>query len=189
MGGRLKLPRKSTTLYVVGFVLLLVAFAYLELTYTRRVESTSMLPTLQPGDLVVIQPVPFDSLKVGNIIVYSPPCSRTGASVIHRIIQVETGSQCSNGQTCYLTKGDNNEYTDVAGGIANGPITQNCYVGKVVFVVPYIEQIATLPDDGNYVIAGLIFLAVIYMELAGRGKTPKPPSPEVKPDSAEKAQD
>lgn len=168
MGGTLELPRKSTTLYVVGFVLILIAFAYLELTYTRRVESTSMLPTLQPGDLVVIQPIPFKDLKVGDIIVYSPPCSRTGASVIHRIIQNESGSECSNGQICYLTKGDNNDYTDVVGGIANGPITQNCYVGAVVFVVPYIEQIATLPYDGNYVLAALIFIVVIYMELAGR---------------------
>lgn len=164
----LKVPRRSTTIYVVAFIVLLLVFAYAELNYTRRVESTSMLPTLQPGDLVVIQPVPFGSLKVGDIIVYSPPCSLTGASVIHRIINATT----CGGQSCYITKGDNNPYTDIMGGIASGPITRNCYVGQVVYVVPYIEQIATLPYDGNYILAALIFLAVIYIELGGR-KTPE----------------
>ena len=163
---------RSTAAYAVGFTALLVIFAYLELTYTRRVESTSMLPTLQPGDLVVVYPVPFANLKVGDIIVYSPPCSRTGTSVIHRIIQVES---CGTGQPCYLTKGDNNPYTDVEGGISTGPITSNCYVGVVLFIVPYIEQIATLPYGANYVIAGLIFLAVIYLEFASRQRKPQPP--------------
>ncbi len=191
----MKLPKTSTTAYVVAFVVLLVVFAYLELTYTRRVESTSMLPTLEPGDLVVIVKIPFDHLKVGDIIVYSPPCSLTGASVIHRIIENESGSSCSNGQVCYLTKGDNNPYTDVQGGIASGPITQGCYVGTVVFIVPYIERLATLPYDGNYILVALIFLAVVYLEMtsskpereesAAAGGSDNPRAGETKAGSAE----
>jgi len=149
-----KLSRRST-LYLAAFVIFIVAFAYLELTYTRRVDGTSMLPTLEEGDLVVIQTVPFSDLHVGDIIVYNPPCSLSGESVIHRVVEV-TG----NG---VITQGDNNNYTDVEGHIAGGPVTPDCYVGKVVFVVPYIERIAALPDGANYVIAALLLAAVIYL--------------------------
>lgn len=153
----LKLPRRTTTVYVVGFVVFLIVFAYVELTYTRRVDGTSMLPTLEEGDLVIIQNVPFSDLHVGDIIVYNPPCSATGSSVIHRIVNFSSGGA--------VTRGDNNGYTDIAGGIATGPITANCYVGKVVLVVPYIERIASLPYGTNYIIAALILAAVIYLWL------------------------
>jgi signal peptidase len=156
----LKLPGGRTSLYAVGFVIFLLAFAYLELTYTRRVESTSMLPTLEEGDLVVVQPVPFSDLKVGDIIVYDPPCSVTGASVIHRIIAFTSGAA--------LTKGDNNPYTDPQGRISDGPITPDCYVGKVVYVFPYVERIASLPYGANYILAALIFVALIYLQLRGK---------------------
>ena len=153
----MKLPRRSTSVYVLGFVIFLIVFAFLELTYTRRVDGTSMLPTLEEGDLVVIQNVPFSSLHVGDIIVYDPPCSATGSSVIHRIIGFS-----GNGA---ITKGDNNPYNDPTGRISTGPITADCYVGKVVFIVPYIERIASLPYGTNYIIAALIFAAVIYLWL------------------------
>lgn len=151
----------KTSVYIAGFVIFLILFAYLELTYTRRVENTSMLPTLEPGDLVVIQGGPLSSLKVGDIIVYDPPCSTTGVSVIHRVIQFEGGG--------VVTRGDNNGYTDLAGGLSDGPVTQDCIEGKVVFVVPYVELLASLPDGANYILAALIFIGIIFYELSGRG--------------------
>jgi len=157
----LKLAAGTTAAYIVGFVLFLLLFAYLELTYTRRVDGTSMLPTFEEGDLVVIQSVPFSDLKVGDIIVYNPPCAITGESVIHRIIGFSGGG--------LVTKGDNNPYSD-PGPISNGPVTENCYVGKVVYVIPYIERIASLPYGTNYILAILIFIAVIYAELRGRSR-------------------
>jgi signal peptidase I len=153
----LKLPRRSTSVYILGFVIFLLVFAYVELTYTRRVDGTSMLPTLEEGDLVVIQNIPFTDLHVGDIIVYDPPCSLTGSSVIHRIVNFSGDG--------VVTRGDNNPYTDIAGHIADGPVTANCFVGKVVFVVPYIERIASLPYGANYIIAALIFAAIIYLWL------------------------
>ncbi len=162
----MKLPGRATSAYLLGFVLFLIVFAYLELSYTRRVDGTSMLPTLEEGDLVVVQPTSFSDLKIGNIIVYNPPCATTGASVIHRIVGIS-----GDGLT---TKGDNNPYSD-PGPISNGPVTENCFAGKVVFVVPYIERIASLPYGTNYVLAILIFVAIIYAELRGRAHEKEPP--------------
>ena len=160
----MRLPGKGTSLYVLGFVAFLLAFAYLELTYTRRVDGISMLPTLEEGDLVVVQNSPFGDLTLGDVIVYDPPCSVTGASVIHRVVGFSGGG--------VVTKGDNNNYAD-PGPISDGPITEDCFVGKVVFVIPYIERIASLPYGTNYILALLIFLAVVYLELRDRGRREK----------------
>lgn len=157
----MKRPAVKTSIYIAGFVIFLLAFAYLELTYTRRVENTSMLPTLEPGDLVLIQSATMSNLKIGDIIVYDPPCSTTGVSVIHRVVQFQGGG--------VVTRGDNNGYTDIAGGLSDGPVTQECIEGKVVFVVPYVELLASLPDGANYILAALIFIGIIFYELSGRG--------------------
>jgi signal peptidase len=158
-------PSRKTFIFLVGFVIFLVVFAFALLTYTRRVEEHSMLPTLEQGDLVVIEKVPASSVHVGDIIVYGGSCSSildsNGApiSVIHRVVEVTSSG--------FITKGDNNPYTDQAAGIATGPITQDCIEGKVVFVVPYIELLTSLPYGLNYVLAAVIILAVVLYEIGG----------------------
>ena len=131
-------------------------------SYTRKVTGTSMLPTLEQGDLVVVQPTPISQITVGDIIVYDPPCSAFGESVIHRVVEVESGG--------LITKGDNNNYTDQAAGIARTPITQSCLQGKVTLVIPYLERLSELPYGINYIIAALIVIFVLFTEL--RSLTP-----------------
>jgi signal peptidase I len=158
-------PGRKTSIFLVGFVIFLVVFAFALLTYTRRVEEHSMLPTLEQGDLVVIEKVPASSIHLGDIIVYGGSCSSildsNGApiSVIHRVVNVTSRG--------FITKGDNNPYTDQAAGIATGPIMPNCIEGKVVFVVPYIELLTSLPYGLNYVLAAIIILAVVLYEIRG----------------------
>jgi signal peptidase I len=158
----------KTPIILFGFVLFLLLFAFALLTYTRRVDGVSMLPTLEEGDLVVIEPVQMSSIHVGDIVVYDGSCSGifyggTPAPVIHRVANI-TGRGL-------ITRGDNgltNPRTDQEAGIARRPITQDCIEGKVVFVVPYVERLATLPDGLNYVLAALIVAAVLVYELRGR---------------------
>ncbi len=161
----MRLPGTRTSLYAVAFVLFLLIFAYLLLTYTRRVDGISMWPTLESGDLVVIQPGSMNNVHIGDIIVYGPPCSVEGSSVIHRVVNItEAGG--------FITQGDDrrtNPNTDQYNNeIARGPITQACLVGRVVFIVPYIERLSSLPYGLNYIIAALIFLAIVVTELGGR---------------------
>ena len=165
----MRLPGAKTSFYAVAFVLFLIVFAYFLLTYTRRVDGKSMWPTLESGDLVVIQPVSMNDVHVGDIIVYGPPCSAGGSSVIHRVVDGTEGGG-------FITQGDDrttNPYTDQNSYIANGPITQDCLIGRVVFVVPYIERLASLPYGLNYIVAALIFLLLIATELGGR-RAPQP---------------
>jgi len=172
----MRFPGSKASLYAVAFVVFLLVFAFLLLNYTRRVDGYSMRPTLEEGDLVVIQPVQMSDVQKGDIIVYGPPCSETGSSVIHRVVGIAAGGG-------FYTQGDNresNQNTDQNLGIANGPITQACLVGKVLFIVPYIERLASLPYGLNYIIAALIFLVIIFSELWGRHLPPEESVPPQK---------
>lgn len=152
---------KGTVIYVAAFALLL-AWAFFVQSDTRRVDGTSMLPTLEGGDLAVIQSVPISQIHVGDIIVYNGLCSAGGESVVHRVVNITAQG--------LITKGDNNAMTDQAYGIAISPITAQCLEGKVVFVIPYVELLAYeidvygLPQWFNY-IPSLIILAVVVISV------------------------
>jgi len=152
---------KGTVIYVAAFALLL-SWAFFVQADTRRVDGHSMLPTLEGGDLVVIQNVPVNQIHVGDIVVYNSLCSTGGESVVHRVINITSEG--------LITKGDNNPYTDQSSGIASGPIIQQCLEGKVVFVIPYVELLAYyidqngLPQWFNY-IPSLIILFIVIISI------------------------
>ncbi|MDF1514097.1 MAG: S24/S26 family peptidase, partial [Anaerolineae bacterium] len=65
-----------------------------------RVSGNSMLPTIQPGDEVIVSPVDRQPLRPGDLVVIS-----TGQSVyVHRFLY-KTDQD-------YVTKGDNNHTPD-----------------------------------------------------------------------------
>jgi signal peptidase I len=160
----MKVASKGTLVYVVAFAIL-IFWAYFVQADTRRVDGTSMLPTLEGGDLVVIQQTSLGSVHVGDIIVYNGLCSAGGESVVHRVVAITSMG--------LITEGDANRGTDQALSIATGPITQQCLEGKVVFVIPYVELLAFyidshgLPQWYNYLPSALvllIILAAIYLQ-------------------------
>jgi signal peptidase I len=166
---------KGTVIYVAAFALLL-SWAFFVQADTRRVDGHSMLPTLEGGDLVVIQNVPIDQVHVGDIVVYNSLCSTGGESVVHRVVDITSAG--------LITKGDNNPSTDQSSNIASGPITQQCLEGKVVYVIPYVELLAYyidqngLPQWLNY-IPSIIILIIVIVSIMGEneddeksGKTP-----------------
>ena len=159
---------RGTVIYVAAFGLLLF-WAFFVQADTRRVDGTSMLPTLEGGDLVVIQSAAISQIHVGDIIVYGAPCSAYGESVVHRVVNIT-----DNG---LITKGDNNPRTDQASGIAQyqghpQPIIQQCLEGKVVFVIPYVELLAYYVDQNglpqwlNY-IPSIIILIIVIVSFLG----------------------
>ena len=132
----------------------------------KKVDGVSMRPTLEAGDMVVLQFGSIGDVKVGDIIVFNRPISGgcEDFTIIHRVVGV-----ASDGEL--ITQGDNrltNPNPDESGG---GPyVHQQCLVGRVVFVIPYLERLADLlPYPANYVLAGLILLFVIFSEMTGAG--------------------
>lgn len=124
----------------------------------------SMMPTLEPGDLVIIENVPISKVSVGDIIIFNAPyldgCS--DFTIIHRVVAIAPDGGL-------ITQGDNRLTNPNPDELPGGPyIHQQCFVGKVVFVIPYVERIAALfPYPTNYALAALIVLLLVITELRG----------------------
>lgn len=110
------------------------------------VSSGSMIPALNVNDVIIVQEnVPFDKIKVGDIIAFSSP-SYHSEIIVHRVAQIITQSPLE-----VRTKGDANP--DSIQGV-DLPITKYEYLGKVAYVIPHIGYLThILIPPVNYVIA------------------------------------
>ena len=126
------------------------------------VSSGSMIPTLNVFDVIVVNGnIPFDHLKVGNIIVFHAPAENL--VIVHRVADI-----LSQNPLTIRTKGDANPGS--IPGI-DFPITQKDYIGKVVYVIPqigYVTRILTPPI--NYIIIAVI-VGVMIVKQFGKSKT------------------
>jgi signal peptidase I len=112
----------------------------LNLNSTLIMTSSSMSPNLRQNDgLIVDSQVPFNSLKIGDIIVfktYGTDDSGRHATIVHRIAEITTDP--SNGQRIIRAKGDAN--SDSITGV-DYPIFQRNYIGQVVYVIPQLGAV------------------------------------------------
>jgi signal peptidase I len=123
-----------------SFLLILLMFEGNHELYI--VTSSSMVPTLNPGDAALISRdesdhSAFAQLKRGDIIIFeaSSPLSKSEndkRTVVHRIMEIETDS---GGKRIILTKGDANP-SSIQG--VDYHITEDSYVGKVIYEAPYL---------------------------------------------------
>ena len=107
-------------------ILLLLLIAYRvtgNVTPLLTVKSGSMKPVLMVGDVILIEPVKPEDLKVGDVIVFHNPW--TGSLVVHRIVRItEKG---------VYTKGDANPAVDPW-----SPVPFTAIVGRWTgFKIPY----------------------------------------------------
>jgi len=129
------------------------------------VVSKSMVPTLQIGDLVITEKVPFSSIHVGQVIVYQQPTpsgtcpNPEGLTIVHRVVEITSSG--------LITQGDDrrtNPYPDEP--TQWPPLPAECVKGVVVVAVPYVGLISMLvPYPWNYVLVGLILVFVFVSEL------------------------
>ena len=156
--------RNSGRIYLVLLIIFLIVFSVLILVFTRKVTGVSMLPTLEAGDLVGMVSVPINQVRVGDIVIFNDPvvggCS--DFTIIHRVVDITAGG--------LVTQGDDRRTNPSPDEPLGGPyVSQECLVGKVVFVVPYVERLAELfPYPVNYILAFLIIIFVVYSEFGPR---------------------
>ena len=122
----------------VGYVILGILFAFgtnhgLAFALSTdmpivAVESDSMVPTFQRGDILVLQGVPSENLVVGDIIVFSPQEQAT--PIVHRIVEI-------NPDGTFQTKGDANS----GQLLFEKKIDQDQIHGKEVLIIPYLGWI------------------------------------------------
>jgi len=118
------------------------------------VSSGSMVPELQVFDVLVVQGNdPFESVEIGDIIVFNRPQGHDRV-IVHRVASIITDDPYT-----IRTKGDANP-TSIPG--TDSPITEEEYIGKVAYVIPqvgYVTRVLTPPI--NYIIIAIIISAMI----------------------------
>ncbi len=75
---------------------------------TLTVLSGSMRPLFDPGDSIIVRPVPLDDLRVGDVITYNIPVEDNRV-VTHRVVKL-TRQRGAN--PVVITKGDANNTRD-----------------------------------------------------------------------------
>lgn len=129
------------------------------------VASTSMVPTLDVSDIIIVQGTnPLDIKAApnleGDIIVFYKPTD-WNTRIVHRAMK-----KVVNDDTLYFqTRGDNNAGADIWSGPKtwNGMISQELLVGKVIGVIPIIGNVPLFIRTplGMFVIVFLYILVLL----------------------------
>lgn len=129
--GPIKKKRRRSFASLLSFVLivgLLVAclnvFVNPNATYkVYRVLTTSMIPDVNQGNIIISKKVSFEEIKVGDVITFEVG---NGKFLTHRVYQIEE----VNGEKRLVTKGDSNKQVD------STRVTKNQVVRRVIRVIP-----------------------------------------------------
>ncbi|AUD63516.1 signal peptidase I [Tenericutes bacterium MO-XQ] len=153
-------------------------FGFQLTTISRATES--MVPTIEPGDIIMLKDVDEEDIEENDIISfynYARGQNSQGQEVwikiriVHRLIEIddETGA--------YITQGDNNNSIDTIYD-ENGNITELTYdqvIGEYVFRVPIIGTIVS--GLRNPVLVGLLIvnitIIVVIVKLVKKKDEPK----------------
>ena len=185
--------RKDIKIIIIIVVIFAIAFISIRTVLSDSnpfyvVASGSMIPVLNVNDLIIVwakdNNTSFDSAKIGDIIVFkAPDPSEENKTIVHRVSAIiENGNNLTGNvilcapiavneviqEKTILTKGDANECS--IPGI-DFPITQENYVGKVVYTIPQVGIIPqVLKPPVNYVIMAIIAGLLIFSFIHGSKK-------------------
>ena len=141
---------------VIIWIVLLIGFGTMNPFYV--VASGSMIPALEVYDVLVVQGnIPFEDVRLGDIIVFDRPSDHNRV-IVHRVV-----SFIDDNPKAIMTKGDANR-ASIPG--TDYPITQDEYIGKVVYTIPDIGYATqALKPPVNYIIIAIIIGVVIMKQV------------------------
>jgi signal peptidase I len=193
----------------VGYLFYLVPIAIILIAYVVIIAATdepepftivsgpSMRPTILPGSIAMITKTPFNQLKVGDVIVFTPMIARENPSacqsgapptlasdanipcfVIHRIVEISYQA----GTEILTTSGDNNgrQTFPCNSGAPRSiqgvdcDINSTMYVGRVILQLPLAGYATQSPY--NFYIIALIVIALVADLYFERGQSQSPPA-------------
>lgn len=114
---------------VVALAMIVVPALLRATPYT--VLTGSMAPAIPPGSLVVVRPVPFEGIAMGDVVTYQ---LRSGEPTVvtHRVVGVGTRG---DGETVLTLRGDANPAPDTE------PVTDVQVRGVVAYDLPYLGYV------------------------------------------------
>jgi signal peptidase I len=183
-------------LLVVGSVALLLFIFSGTWPAVVAVESESMVPNMNKGDLVFVAaadrygelqtwneslstgygkfneyPDLYGNKVYGDVIIYRPNGADSVHPIIHRAVEWYDDGNYSG----YLTKGDNNQNIDQMGGIQGigqiMPVEKEWVIGKAIFSIPFVGYIPL--HIFEFAILIIILMVVHELYLGSREKKKK----------------
>jgi len=131
-----------TAVFLTVIALVTNVYAQAPIASLFLLKNNSMLPNLHKDDIVIVDRyVPFNTLKIGDIIVFRTfGITNTGQHeiIIHRVAQIVNDT---HGQTVINAKGDANP--DSIPSI-DYPVYRQNYIGKVVYILDANDSSAIL---------------------------------------------
>lgn len=128
-----KKAEKQTEKAVIPFAAAIIAAAVLASASGIRcyaVLTGSMEPELPVGSLLVVVPMSFDELKIGQDITYKT----TGGTVTHRIVSIDGAART------VTTQG-------LANNVADTPVQAENIVGRVQLCLPWLGYPAKILNE------------------------------------------
>ena len=130
------------------------------------VASGSMIPVLEVYDVLIVQGHdPFEEVEIGDIIVFNRPSDHNRV-IVHRVVSI-----IDENPKIIRTQGDANP-ASIPG--TDFPISEEEYIGKVVYTLPqvgYITQLLKPPT--NYIIIAIVIGVMIIKQMMGKKKERK----------------
>ena len=127
------------------------------------VASGSMIPVLEVYDVLVVQGHdPFEEVEIGDIIVFNRPSDHNRV-IVHRVVSI-----IDEDPKIIRTQGDANT-ASIPG--TDFPISEEEYIGKVVYTIPqigYVTQLLKPPT--NYIIIAIVIGVMIIKQMMGKKK-------------------
>jgi len=137
---------------------------------TATVLTASMRPTFAPGDIVVTEPEPVSSVRVGQVISYRVPVGEHQIET-HRVVKIVQGQGTSN--PVIQTRGDANQANDPWTARLQGATAwrQVAVIPKLGYVVNALRGRAI--EIAAVLIAPIVLVALLLSEIwSGAGADP-----------------
>ena len=113
------------------------------------IDTNSMAPTINIGDIVIVKKVEKEKLKQSDVITFS----QEGEVITHRIIKVEADFK-------YVTKGDNNNTEDTK------KVKYEDILGEEILIIPYLGKAIQIIDNKIiFLIICLIILICAFINI------------------------
>ena len=118
------------------------------------IQTGSMEPDYPVGMMIVVEPVDFEQLKIGDVITFAKDIDTV---VTHRIVDIDSEQQL------ITTKGDNNNVQD------GSPVSYRNVVGRVKFGIRGIGYFILILNTnfGKWMLA-IVLVALIGIEMIRR---------------------
>lgn len=146
----------------VTVILLILPFIIYYGNDIMIVTSDSMVPTLKPNDLLIVQRDGIDKINVGDIIAFNSHVEDIGI-VVHRAIEKFD----DNGKTAIRTQGDNVDEADT------WVVHDEDLIGKVVEHVSFIGILLIEPIRYTLIIVIIITAIALLKEITSEIKLQK----------------